>query len=83
MTEKKASLQDRFLEALRLKKVKCVLFTINGVQIHGYVKSYDNFTVYMEDDKKRQSLVYKHAISTISPNEFIKLDTSDTDKTGE
>lgn len=83
MTEKRVSLQDRFLEALKAKKVKCILFTMNGVQIHGYIRSYDNFTVYMEDDKRRQNLVYKHAISTISPSEFVKLDMSGTDKVGE
>ena len=75
-TEKKEKpLQDRFLEQLRTKKVRCTLFTMNGVQIHGFVRSYDAYSVLMDNpDKNKQDFIYKHAISTISPNEFVRLD---------
>ncbi|WP_444323107.1 RNA chaperone Hfq, partial [Phascolarctobacterium faecium] len=39
---------------------------INGFQIRGLVRGFDNFTVIIENEGKQQ-LVYKHAISTISP----------------
>jgi host factor-I protein len=34
--------------------------------LRGVVKGFDNFTVIIENDGKQQ-LVYKHAISTITP----------------
>ncbi|EEX77679.1 RNA chaperone Hfq [Selenomonas sputigena ATCC 35185] len=37
---------------------------LNGFQMKGYVKGFDNFTVILEVAGK-QNLVYKHAISTI------------------
>jgi host factor-I protein len=42
------------------------LFLTNGFQLKGTVRGFDNFTVVVETDG-RQQLVYKHAISTISP----------------
>lgn len=72
-TEKK-TLQDKMLAALKDRKIPCVLFTMKGAQIHGLIKSYDSFTVLMEDNQRHQNLVYKHAISTISPASFVRLD---------
>jgi host factor-I protein len=45
---------------------------VNGFQIKGYVKGFDNFTVIMDQDGKQQ-MVYKHAISTISPVRAVNL----------
>ncbi|HHY13385.1 MAG TPA: RNA chaperone Hfq [Thermoanaerobacterales bacterium] len=42
------------------------VYLINGFQLKGVVKGFDNFTVILEADGKQQ-LIYKHAISTISP----------------
>lgn len=72
-TERK-TLQDKMLTALKDRKISCILFTTKGAQIHGFVKSYDSFTVLMEDSHRQQNLVYKHAISTISPSSFVRLD---------
>jgi host factor-I protein len=38
----------------------------NGFQLKGQVKGFDNFTIILDNDGK-QVLVYKHAVSTISP----------------
>ena len=43
-----------------------VVFLMNGFQIKGIVKGFDNFTVVIDSDGKQQ-LIYKHAISTIVP----------------
>lgn len=42
------------------------IFLVNGYQIKGSVRSFDNFTILLDVDGKQQ-LVYKHAISTIVP----------------
>ena len=60
------NLQDAFLNQLRKEKILVTIYMVNGFQIKGLVKGFDNFTVIVEMDG-RQQLVYKHAISTISP----------------
>ena len=60
------NLQDIFLNNSRKYKIPVSIFLVNGVQLKGYVKGFDSFTVVL-DSEGRQQLVYKHAISTISP----------------
>lgn len=60
------NLQDIFLNNARKDKIFVSVFLVNGVQLKGYVKGFDSFTVVL-DSEGRQQLIYKHAISTISP----------------
>lgn len=43
------------------------IYLVNGFQLRGVVKGYDPFTIVLEYEKKAH-LIYKHAVSTISPN---------------
>lgn len=60
------NLQDTFLNQVRKDKILVTVYLVNGFQIKGIVKGFDNFTVIVEMDG-RQQLIYKHAISTVSP----------------
>jgi host factor-I protein len=60
------NLQDAFLNQVRKEKTPVTIFLVNGFQIKGVVKGFDNFTVIVEMEQKQQ-LVYKHAISTVAP----------------
>lgn len=60
------NLQDVFLNQVRKEHVPITVYLINGYQLRGHVKGFDNYTLIMEIDGKQQ-LIYKHAISTISP----------------
>ncbi|NLJ34535.1 MAG: RNA chaperone Hfq [Firmicutes bacterium] len=62
----KVNLQDNFLNQVRRDNVLITLYLINGFQLKGVIRGFDNFTVIIESDGK-QMLVYKHAISTITP----------------
>jgi host factor-I protein len=66
-------LQEAFLNTARKRKVKVTIFLINGVRIQGKVKSFDTFTILVEDGRQ-QTLVYKHAISTIVPAEKLQIE---------
>ncbi|NLJ72181.1 MAG: RNA chaperone Hfq [Syntrophomonadaceae bacterium] len=66
MSKNQLNLQDAFLNQVRKDKIPVTIFLVNGFQIKGIVKGFDNFTVIIEMDQKQQ-LVYKHAISTVSP----------------
>ncbi|NLV21054.1 MAG: RNA chaperone Hfq [Syntrophomonadaceae bacterium] len=66
MNKNQLNLQDAFLNQIRKDKTLVTIYMINGFQIKGIVKGFDNFTVIVELDG-RQQMVYKHAISTVSP----------------
>lgn len=60
------NLQDTMLNQLRKEKIPVTVFLVNGFQIRGTVRGFDQFTVLMEAEGK-QELVYKHALSTLIP----------------
>ncbi|HBQ86743.1 MAG TPA: RNA chaperone Hfq [Syntrophomonas sp.] len=66
MNKNQLNLQDAFLNQVRKEKTPVTIFLVNGFQIKGVVKGFDNFTVIVEMEQKQQ-LVYKHAISTVAP----------------
>jgi len=70
----KINLQDVFLNKSRQDKTVVTIFLINGFQIRGIVTAFDNFTVLVCGDGKQQ-LIYKHAISTISPQREIAIES--------
>ena len=66
------NLQDLFLNQVRKEKNAVTIYLVNGFQIRGMVRGFDNFTVIVDMDGKQQ-LVYKHAISTISPTRPVSI----------
>ena len=66
MPAKVINLQDSFLNQVRKENVAVTIHLMNGFQIKGSVRGFDNFTVVLEVQGKQQ-MVYKHAISTITP----------------
>ncbi|MEW6171783.1 MAG: RNA chaperone Hfq [Bacillota bacterium] len=66
MTKTQINLQDAFLNQVRKESISVTIFLVNGFQLKGMVRGFDNFTVILESEG-RQMMVYKHAISTISP----------------
>lgn len=69
---KAVNLQDVFLNNVRRDNLAVVIYLVNGFQLRGVVKGFDNFTVIIENEG-RQQMVYKHAISTISPVNNIQI----------
>ncbi|MGR4064765.1 MAG: RNA chaperone Hfq [Vulcanimicrobiaceae bacterium] len=61
-----AGLQDAFLAECKRQATIVTFYMVNGFQLRGVVKGFDAFTVLVEFEQKTH-LVYKHAISTISP----------------
>lgn len=72
MNKTNINLQDVFLNQVRKEHIGVTIYLTNGFQLKGMVKGFDNFTVVLETDG-RQQLVYKHAISTISPMKTVNL----------
>lgn len=70
------NLQDVFLNQVRKEHIPVTIYLTNGFQLKGLVKGFDNFTVILDSEGKQQ-LVYKHAISTVSPMKVVSLIFSD------
>ncbi|MEN8262291.1 MAG: RNA chaperone Hfq [Nitrospirota bacterium] len=71
MTNKDRKLQDLFLNYLRKEKISVTIFLINGTRLKGVIKGFDNFVVVLK--QTTQQLIYKHAISTISPEKEVNI----------
>jgi host factor-I protein len=69
---KNINLQDVFLNQVRKEHVPVTVYLTNGFQLRGMVKGFDNFTVVLDTEGKQQ-LVYKHAISTVSPMKAVNI----------
>lgn len=72
MNKANINLQDVFLNQVRKEHIAVTIYLTNGFQLKGMVKGFDNFTVVLDTEGKQQ-LVYKHAISTISPMKAVNF----------
>ncbi len=70
------NIQDQFLNQLRKEGTYVTVFLLNGFQIRGQIKGFDNFTVLFESEGKQQ-LVFKHAISTFAPQRNVQINFDD------
>lgn len=70
------SLQDAFLAECKRQGSPVTVYLVNGFQLRGVVKGFDPFTVLLEYEHKTH-LIYKHAISTISPGAPVGLERPD------
>ncbi len=65
-TLRQPQLQDAYLAEVKRQGVQVVVYLVNGFQLRGLVKGFDSFTIVLEYEH-RSHLIYKHAVSTISP----------------
>ena len=69
----KNNIQDLFLSRLRRSQTAVTMFLMNGFQLRGTIAGFDQFVVVLMSDQKQQ-VIYKHAISTITPERLISLE---------
>lgn len=67
------TLQEQFLDAAYQKHCAVTVFLMNGFQLRGVITGYDSYCVIVLSEG-RQNMIYKHAISTISPAVPLALD---------
>ncbi len=75
----KLNLQDNFLNRLRREKTPVMIHVVNGYQLnHLVVTGYDSFVVTAKHNE-REIMIYKHAISTITPEAAPRAEDAKTD----
>jgi len=70
--KKPALLQEVFLTAVLKSGEPVTMFLVNGVMLQGEIAAFDLFCMLLERDRLCQ-LVYKHAISTVQPENPVSL----------
>ena len=78
----KAGLQDAFLSAAGRERQRMTVFLVNGVMLQGTVAAHDQFSLLLERSGQIQ-LVYKHAISTMQPEEPLSIGGMEAGEQGE
>jgi host factor-I protein len=76
------SLQEVFLSAVRRSEEPVTMFLVNGVMLQGEIAAFDLFCMLLERDRLCQ-LVYKHAISTVQPENPVNLNEMQGEETSE
>jgi len=83
MNKVSINLQDVFLNQVRKEHTPIIIYLVNGFQLKGIVRGFDNYTIILDGDGKQQ-LVYKHAVSTLIPQKPVNFAFSDkNDKNNE
>jgi len=82
VTTKIANIQDNFLNQIRKENIPVIVYLVNGFQIRGMVRAFDNYTVVIESEGKMQ-LIYKHAVSTFTPTRSVRFDMGATAPSGD
>lgn len=72
---KRLTLQDQFLSALKSRGDVVSIFLLTGIRLFGKIEAFDSFSIVLYN--RTNQLIYKHAISTISPTELVDLELDD------
>ena len=82
MQKKKPTLlQEVFLGAVRRSGEPVTMFLVNGVMLQGEIAAFDLFCMLLQREGMSQ-LVYKHAISTVQPENPVSFIESDDEESG-
>lgn len=65
---KSINLQDMILNNARKDNIPVTLYLISGLRFKGLIKGFDSFVVIIDVSGVKQ-MIYKHAISTIVPDD--------------
>jgi host factor-I protein len=74
-------LQEVFLSAVRKSGAPVTMFLVNGVMLQGAIAAFDLFCMLLQRDGVSQ-LVYKHAVSTVQPEQSINLAAFQAEESG-
>ena len=64
--------QDQFLNQARRERTALTVFLVNGFQMRGVITGFDAFVIVLLSEG-RQQMIYKHAVSTLTPSVPVRL----------
>ena len=66
-------LQEQFLHSMIKANIPATFYLLNGYQMKGTIKAYDDEAIFVESSGCYQ-MVFKHALSTIMPHRRVTVD---------
>ncbi|PMP78531.1 MAG: RNA chaperone Hfq [Mesoaciditoga sp.] len=69
-----AEMQNQILNYLRKRRITVRIYLTNGFQIKGRINSFDHYSILVKDGERQQNMIYKSAISTIVPSEYVEIE---------
>ena len=78
MGKNSADLQDIILNGVRKNRIPVTMHLTNGVPLKGIIRGFDSYVVLLESDGK-QPMIFKHAISTVTPSRPVQYSPSESD----
>ena len=79
MAKEHNQLQDVFLSTLRKERIPVSVFLVNGIKLMGRIEPFDQFVVLLKGQDQAAQMIFKHAISTISPSREVVLPPRDVE----
>lgn len=80
------NIQRDFLNEARKQRAEVEIYLVNGAKLTGRIKSFDKFTVILDEEDGDQ-MIFKHAISTIKSKKqfgnYINFDSLNSTTSGE
>ena len=70
--QKTENYQDQFLNSARRDRTPLTVFLMNGFQMRGIVTGFDAFVILLQSEG-RQQMIYKHAVSTLTPSVPVRM----------
>jgi host factor-I protein len=67
LSNKPFVLQDVFLNSARRERMPVHVRMLDGLQLSGIVRGFDNFTLIIDGSDGKQSMLYKHAVAAVMP----------------
>ena len=67
---KGVTVQDTYLNALRVERVPVFVYLANGIKLQGRIESFDQYVIVLRNSVSQ--MVYKHAISTVVPSRSVR-----------
>lgn len=71
MVKTKINIQDQFLNNIRREKVQITVRLLNGEEMDGMLKAFDNFCIVIKCGDNYH-LLYKHAVAHVRPYQPLK-----------
>ncbi|MGV8119311.1 MAG: RNA chaperone Hfq [Candidatus Xenobiia bacterium LiM19] len=60
------NLQDAYLAQVKKENNGVIIYLVNGFQLKGIIKGFDNFTIFIENNEGKLQMIYKHSVTTIN-----------------
>jgi host factor-I protein len=83
MERAKINVQDQVLNVSRKERVLVEIQLMGGEKIRGHIQSFDEYCIWLKQEDGKETMVYKHALISLTPQTPILLSKKELSKEGQ